>query len=250
MKTRAIIIEDEKLTADRLEQLVHSHTEVDVTANLSSMKSAVQWLQQNPLPDIVFLDIQLGDGSGFDVLDAIDAYPHVIFTTAFDQYVMEAFKHNSLDYLLKPVQVEELQTAVQKFDKVRPEVDVSSAFDQLNVRLFKKYKRKFLVKIGMKYRSVSIEEIGYFHSQDSVTYLCSKGGNFWIIDQSLEELESLLDPQSFFRINRHMIISENQISSIDSYFNSRLSLELMPAFAGDVIVSREKVKAFKNWLDE
>ena len=250
MKTRAIIIEDEKLTADRLEQLVHSHTEVEIIANLGSKKSAVQWFQQNSLPDIVFLDIQLGDGSGFDVLDTIDSYPHVIFTTAFDQYVMEAFKHNSLDYLLKPVKPKDLQAAVEKFDKVRPEAEVATAFEQLNVQLFKKYKRKFLVKIGMKYRSVSIDEIGYFHSQDSITYLCSKGGNSWIIDQSLDELESLLDPQTFFRINRHMIVSENQISSIDSYFNSRLSLELMPSYDGDVIVSREKVKVFKQWLDE
>ena len=250
MSIRAIIVEDEKLTAQRLEKLVHTHTEIEIIANLSSKKSAVSWLKENKLPEIIFLDIQLGDGTGFDVLDSIDSYPHVIFTTAFDQYIMEAFRHNSLDYLLKPVQPDDLTRAVEKYDKIHSATEISHAFDQLNAHLFKKYKRKFLVKIGMKYRSVSIDEIGYFHSQDSVTYLCSKGGNSWIIDQSLEELESLLDPQSFFRINRHMIVNENQISSIDSYFNSRLTLELMPSYSGDVIVSREKVKAFKNWLDE
>jgi len=250
MNTRAIIVEDEKLTAERLEMLVHKHTNVEIVAKLYSMKSAVNWIQQNILPEIIFLDIQLGDGTGFDVLEAIDAYPHVIFTTAFDQYVLEAFKHNSLDYLLKPVKPEELTVAVQKFDKVKPKNELSTAFDHLNAHIFKKFKRKFLVKIGLKYRSVSVDEIGYFHSQDSITYLCSKGGNSWIIDHTLDELESLLDPQSFFRINRHIIVKEDRIASIDSYFNSRLSLELDPSHKEDAIVSREKVKAFKNWLDE
>jgi len=250
MRTRAIIIEDEKLTAHRLETLVHEHTEVEIIANLYSMKSAISWLQQNALPEIIFLDIQLGDGTGFDVLDSIDAYPHVIFTTAFDKYVLEAFKHNSVDYLLKPIKPEDLTAAVEKFEKVRPSADLTVAFEQLNKHLFKVYKRKFLVKVGLKYRSVTVDEIAYFDSRESITYLFSKGGNSWIIDHSLDELESLLDPQYFFRINRHMIVKEDQISSIDSYFNSRLSLELEPGFKGDAIVSREKVKAFKMWLDE
>lgn len=249
MSIRAIIVEDEKLTAERLEKLVYKHTNVLIEANLYSTKSAIEWLKNNTLPDVIFLDIQLGDGTGFDVLDSIDAYPHVIFTTAFDQYVLKAFKHNSLDYLLKPVKPEDLQAAVQKLDKVRSTTSASTAFDHLNASIFKKYKRKFLVKIGLKYRSVSIDEISYFHSQDSITYLRSKEGNSWIIDHSLDDLDALIDPQFFFRINRHMIVKEDQINSIDSYFNSRLSLELIPAFNEDAIVSREKVKAFKHWLD-
>ncbi len=250
MKISAIIIEDEKLTAERLEQLVESNTEVKILATLSSMKSSIKWLKENSLPEIIFLDIQLGDGTGFDVLDSIDSYPHVIFTTAFDQYILEAFKHNSLDYILKPVQPDDLIRAVEKYDKIHSSTELSHTFDQLNAHLFKKFKRKFLVKIGLKYRSVGIDEIAYFQSQDSITYINSTEGNSWIIDNSLDELENLLDPQLFFRVNRHTIVKEDRIATIDSYFNSRLSLELNPSCSENVIVSREKVKKFKEWLDE
>ncbi|MEQ9405436.1 MAG: LytTR family DNA-binding domain-containing protein [Cyclobacteriaceae bacterium] len=250
MKVTGLIIEDEKLTAERLESLVHTYTEVDIIERLYSVKSAVKWLQKNELPQIIFLDIQLGDGTGFDILREIDSWPHVIFTTAFDQYALEAFKYNSLDYLLKPVKPEELKNAVEKLYRIKRNPDMSDMMDQLDARLFKKYKRKFLVKSGLKFKSVSTEQISCFYSKESCTYLRSDEGQSWIIDHTLDELQSLLDPQNFFRVNRHVLINEGKISSIDSYFNSRLLVGIDPPFEEDIVVSREKVKQFKSWLDE
>lgn len=250
MKVDSIIIEDEKLTADRLEKLVHEQTDLQVVKKLFSVKSATEWLQRNALPEVIFLDIQLGDGTGFDVLDEIDAWPSIIFTTAFDQYVMEAFKYNSVDYLLKPIKPEELKKSVDKLRNIHNHADLSMVVDQLNNRLFKKYKKKFLVKIGTKYKSVSTEHTACFYSKESCTYLRSQSGESLIIDRTLDELETLLDPKSFFRINRHIIINEEKITAINSYFNGRLMLETSPEFEEEMIVSREKVRAFKQWLDE
>lgn len=250
MSINGIIIEDEELTAERLENLVSEHTDVTIIARLSSVKSAMQWLDQNENPDILFLDIQLGDGTGFDILQHIDTWPHVVFTTAFDQYVLEAFKYNSLDYLLKPIKAEDLKRAVQKLQHIQKGIDLSGVIDHLNSQLFKKFKRKFLVKTGLKYRSVSVDEISCFYSKESVTHIRSSDGNSWIVDYTLDEVESIVDPQQFFRINRHILVKEDGIASINSYFNSRLLLEIKPPFEGELIVSREKVKLFKQWLEE
>lgn len=247
---QAIIIEDEILTAKRLEKLVQEHTEVEIIESLHSVKSSVQWLSKHPKPEIIFLDIQLGDGSGFDVLESIGDFPFVIFTTAFDQYAIDAFKYNSVDYLLKPVKVEELQRSVDKYKKIRTNQELPEIIDQLKTQLFKKYKQKFLIKTGEKYHSIELEQIAYFYSEDGYSYLQTKEEKSHIVDHTLDELSVLLDPQLFFRINRHMIISSQQIESIDAFFNNRLMLKLKPDFKDDVIVSREKVKAFKQWLDE
>lgn len=246
---RAIIIEDETLTADRLDALLKKHTPVQVITHLHSVKSATEWLQTNDLPDLIFLDIQLGDGTGFDVLDKIDAFPHIIFTTAFDQYVMEAFKFNSIDYLLKPIKPEELIRAVEKFEKIQPRTDLPQLLDTLGAQLLRRYKRKFLVKIGQKFQSIAVDEIAYFYSHDSCTYIKTKSGQARIIDPALDELEQLIDPANFFRVNRHVLVRADHITAIDTYFNNRLILDLTPAFDGQVIVSREKVRAFKDWLD-
>lgn len=247
---QAIVIEDEILTAKRLTKMVHEHTDIEIIENLHSVKSAVNWLSQHSKPDIIFLDIQLGDGSGFDVLESIGEFPFVIFTTAFDQYAIDAFKYNSVDYLLKPIKVEELLRAVEKFNKIRSNQDLPEIIDQLKNQLFKKYKQKFLIKTGEKYHSIELEKVAYFYSEEGYSYLQTKDAKSHIVDHTLDELSSLLDPQLFFRINRHMIISSQQINSIDTFFNNRLILQLNPKFSEDVLVSREKVKAFKNWLDE
>lgn len=250
MKVDAIIIEDEKLTADRLEKQINEQTDLQVVQKLFSVKSGIEWLQRNPLPEVIFLDIQLGDGTGFDVLEEIDAWPSIIFTTAFDQYVLEAFKYNSVDYLLKPVKPEELKKAVEKLQNIHRHTGLSAVVDQLNSQLFKKYKRKFLVKTGTKYKSITVEETSCFYSKDSCTYLRSESGESLILDQTLDQLVPLLDPKSFFRINRHIIVNADKIAGINSYFNGRLLLETEPVFEEEMIVSREKVKAFKQWLDE
>lgn len=249
MNPKAIIIEDETLTAERLAKLLEKHTNVNVITQLHSVKSAVKWLSQNELPDLLFLDIQLGDGTGFDILESIDAFPHIIFTTAFDQYTLEAFKFNSIDYLLKPIKPEDLERAVGKFEKLQPRTDLPDIISQLNTQLFRKYKNKFLVKIGLKFQSIAVDAIGYFYSEDGCTYLRTHDNHSIIIDQSLDELELLLDPIEFFRVNRQIMTKSSQIMAIDSYFNNRLILSLKPPFEQKVIVSREKVRSFKDWLD-
>ncbi len=245
----ALIIEDEKYSADRMIELVKKHTSLNVTDVLYSVDSAKKWLDANSLPDIIFLDIQLGDGTGFDILDYMEAsFPFIVFTTAFDEYTLKAFKYNSIDYLLKPIKPKELEAAVKKFERVNS-TELASKIEDLRKDILRGFRSKFLIKTGLKYRSVTVQEIAYFYSTDGTTYLRTGESESLIVDQSLETIETSLDPEQFFRINRHMIIKEDTIKSIDSFFNGRLSLELSPNFEESVIVSREKVKSFKQWLD-
>lgn len=245
----AIIIEDEQLTADRLKKLIIEHTSVKVIQTFYSVVSGKKWLAENEPPDILFLDIQLGDGTGFDILDALKSFPRVIFTTAFDKYVLDAFKYNSVDYLLKPVKSEDLVAAVEKLKKVQNQGDVGTIMSNLKSQLQGGYKKRFLVKTGHKFQSVPVEEIAYFYSESSTTYLRTVSGDSLIIDHSLDDLQKILNPDRYFRINRHMMICDDHIVTIDSYFNNRLLISLKPEFSTQVIVSREKVRAFKDWLD-
>ena len=245
----AVIIEDEKLTADRLNKLVNEHTSVKILHTFYSVNTAKEWFQKNECPDLLFLDIQLSDGTGFDILEAMETFPQVIFTTAFDKYVLEAFKYNSVDYLLKPIQSDKLVLAIEKLKKVRVQGDVSGMIDQLKLQLGNKYKQKFLVKTGLKYASIMVSDIAYFYSESSTTYLRTNAGESMIVDHSLDELEDLLDPTSFFRVNRHMMVCDLTIDSIDSYFNNRLLITVKPEYDENIIVSREKVRLFKEWLN-
>lgn len=230
-------------------ELVRSHTSLTVVDVLYSVATAKSWLDVNRVPDIIFLDIQLGDGTGFDILDHLkSSFPFIIFTTAFDEYTLRAFKYNSVDYLLKPIKPTELEAAVQKFERLNIE-ELSSKIEDLRNDLLKGFRSKFLIKTGLKYRSVATKEIAYFYSKEGTTYLRTDSAESMIVDQSLDMIESSLDPIRFFRINRHMIVKEDKIESIDSFFNGRLSLELVPGFEESVIVSRDKVKSFKQWLD-
>lgn len=247
----ALIVEDEDLTAERLHKLVTNQTSIHVVGLVHSVKEAKSWFSNNEMPDLIFLDIQLGDGSGFDVLDSIETFPHIIFTTAFDQYAVDAFKYNSVDYLLKPVKKEDLERAVEKLEKVNPSaIDVKSLISQLQSTNHKQYKEKFLVKVGLKYHSFHTHEIAYFYSEEGETYLKTKENKTNILDHTLDSLAKELNPSSFFRVNRHMIVSSDQILSIDSYFNNRLSIKVNPEFPEPIIVSRDRVKAFKKWMGE
>lgn len=245
----AIIIEDEKLTADRLHKLVSEHTSIHVLNCIYSVKSARKWLQENECPELLFLDIQLGDGTGFDVLESLETFPQVIFTTAFDKYVLDAFKYNSIDYLLKPIQSDKLVQAVEKLKKVSEKSDFTEVIGKLKSQLSSPYKQKFLVKTGLKYASIPVQDIAYFYSESSTTYLMTAKAEAMIVDHSLDELEELIDPMCFFRVNRHMLLCDKSIDSIDSYFNNRLLLSVKPSFDDHIIVSREKVRSFKDWLD-
>ncbi|WP_436515433.1 LytR/AlgR family response regulator transcription factor [Ekhidna sp. To15] len=246
---KALIIEDEKLTADRLNKMVAEHTSIRILNTFYSVNSATQWLQDNDCPDLIFLDIQLGDGTGFDILETLETFPQVIFTTAFDKYVLDAFKYNSVDYLLKPVQAEKLVKAIDKLEKVRSQEDFSKVIKNLKTQLSSPYKQKFLVKTGLKYASIHVQDIAYFYSESSTTYLQTYSGESMIVDHSLDELEGLMDPACFFRVNRHIMLCDKSITSIDSYFNNRLMVSVKPQYNENIIVSREKVRSFKSWLD-
>ncbi len=251
MKTKAIIVEDELLTAERLAKLIDELTDVEIIAQLNSVKNARRWLEANSLPDIIFLDIHLGDGSGFDVLNAVDGFPFVIFTTAYDKYTLEAFQYNSIDYLLKPIKPKELVKAVGKYEKLKHTNFKPKQLESLVQDLKKQYKSRFLFKVGSRYQQVLCEDIAYFFSHDGLNYARTKHTETYITDHNMDELETLLDPENFFRCNRGMILCNSYIKSIHAYFNSRLLLELVPKFEhGQVIVSRDKVKLFKEWLDQ
>lgn len=249
MKTRAIIIEDEQLSAERLHGLLKKQSQLEVVAMLQSVGEATDWLASNEIPDLLFLDIQLGDGTGLDVLNKIEAFPHVIFTTAFDQYVLEAFKYNSVDYLLKPIKEDALKDALDKYGKMHPNEGFHSVLNRLEAQLSGAYKEKFLVKIGSQLQSVPTKDIAYFFSKDGGTYIKTSSDKSLIIDLTLDELERVLGPKEFYRINRHLIVKYDHIAGIETYFNHRLILKLSPEHNQEAIVSRDKVKDFKTWLD-
>ncbi len=251
----ALIIEDERLSADRLKVLINKiDPEIVILDVLDSVSSARNWFRDNSPPDILFLDIQLNDGLGFDVLTELKIEIPVIFTTAYDNYAIKAFKFNSIDYLLKPIDESDLQHSIEKLRaQPRPAEPLSAGvgqdFGQLKKILTGDFKKRFLVKLGDQYRSVNIENAGYFYYQDGMTYLIANDGKKYPLDYTMDHVESLLHPLEFFRVNRKLILSIPCIKEIHSYFNSRLLLRLSPELADEVIVSRDRVADFKRWMD-
>jgi two-component system, LytTR family, response regulator len=253
---KALIIEDEPLAAERLEELIRKvDPSIVVTGRCDSVKVAVKWLQENPLPHLLFLDIQLGDGLSFEIFDQVDIRCPVIFTTAFDSYAIEAFRLHSMAYLLKPVKLEELEKAIAKY-KSSPYADSDAwarqhiAFDQVRHMLTREYKKRFLIKTGAHIKTVTTAEILYFFSLEKATFAALANGRTLLFDYTLEQLESLLDPESFFRINRKYIISLGAIADIISTSNYRLRLVLKNCDDQEILVSRERLQDFKSWLDK
>ncbi len=247
-----IIIEDEKPAA----RLLHRKVEkmgLKVVTLLHSVEESVQWFQNNVHPDLIFLDIQLSDGLSFEIFESIDIKSAVIFTTAYDEYALRAFKLNSIDYLLKPIDEEDLEAAVNKF-KARNSVtpNLSLDFDMIKRMLVnpidRTFKRRFTIKMGQQLKMIPIEEVECFYSENKGTYLHTFDNRNYLLDTTLEQLETELDPNDFFRVSRKFIIPMKGIKEIQIYSNSRLKV-VLPTFNEDeVIVSREKVTDFKNWL--
>ena len=247
----AIIIEDEKPAARRLLKLLDSY-DIDIIGTLHSLQDAKDWLLNNPHPDLMFLDIQLSDGLSFELFKGLTINSAIIFTTAYDEYALKAFKLNSIDYLLKPIDKAELKSAIEKFKKQYKPVslryeDLQSIFNQKNEETH--YKERFTVKVGDHLKVFEINEIDCFISQHKTSYLVNKQGRQYPLEKSLEDLEGLLSPKQFFRINRAFIIHINSLKDIVSYSNSRLRLFLKQEMDEVIIVSRERVKDFKAWLD-
>ncbi|WP_433832872.1 LytR/AlgR family response regulator transcription factor [Flavobacterium anhuiense] len=251
-----LIIEDEKPAA-RLLQRKLEKLDVKVETMLHSVEEAVQWFENNSHPDLIFLDIQLSDGLSFEIFEKIDIKSAIIFTTAYDEYALKAFKLNSIDYLLKPIDEDDLETAVSKFKSRLPKVAAESSnmqldFEQIRQMLSnpfeKTYKKRFTVKIGQHLKVITTEEIECFFSENKGTYIHTYDNRDYLIDSTLEILEQELDKKDFFRVSRKFIVPLKAIKEIQVYTNSRLKV-ILPTYKEDeVIVSREKVQDFKSWL--
>ena len=251
-----IIIEDEKPAA-RLLQRKLQKLDVEAIAMLHSVAESLEWFSKNEQPDLIFLDIQLSDGLSFEIFEKIEIRSAVIFTTAYDEYALKAFKLNSIDYLLKPIDEEELQVAVLKFRErfIKLETapqSLSLDFEQIKKMLSrtdqKSYKKRFTVKIGQYLKVISNDEIECFFSENKGTYIHTFDNRNYLIESTLESLEQEMDPADFFRISRKYIVSLKAIKEIVMYGNSRLKV-ILPSYKEDeVIVSREKVTEFKGWI--
>ena len=254
---KVLIIEDEKPAAKRLERLVLAQREnTEVLGKLDSVKSSVNWFTHNEQPDLVFMDIQLADGLSFEIFEHVQITAPIIFTTAYDEYALKAFKVNSIDYLLKPIDEDELEGALQKLDQLKPAGPAESAslnsLDQISKAvslLTRQYKNRFIIKIGEHIKAVSIDDIHFFFSRDKATYCTTEEGKSYLLDYPIQELTSMVDPEKFFQINRKYIVSLKAIKDMVSFSNSRLKIILKNSDDDDVIVSRERVQDFKQWLD-
>ena len=251
-----LLIEDEPQAAQRLEKLIKSIVPAaNVLTKLDTVKSAVQWLSTHPSPDLIFMDIQLGDGISFLIFDRVAVTAPVIFTTAYDEYALRAFKVNSIDYLLKPVDEESLKGALKKYESLTTAQTLSAEQMIESVRLAmemlsKKYKERFVIKVGEHLKSVEVTEILCFYSLEKTTFAQTKEGRKYILDFTLDQLIELVDPKRYFRINRKYIVAMEGIQDMISYTNSRIKLVLRGCDDGDIIVARERVQEFKDWLDQ
>jgi DNA-binding LytR/AlgR family response regulator len=249
---KILIIEDENPAAKRLIALIKDQVpECEIYGNLDTVTSAVAWLNSHPEPDLIFMDIQLADGISFEIFEKIKVTAPIIFCTAYDQYAIRAFKHNSIDYLLKPVEPEELQQALNKFRAGRKQSSVT--LDQIKHLLHpvpKTYKNRFLVKTGERMQTVEIQEVAFFYSEDKVTLLQTQQGKKYILDYTLDELEAMVDPEQFFRLNRKYISAIQAIKEVFTYSNSRLKIHLANCADNDILISRERMGLFKRWLGQ
>ena len=248
-----IIIEDEKPAARRLSRLLEE-LDVQVSVMLHSVEESINWFQNNAHPDLIFLDIQLSDGLSFEIFEEIEVRSAIIFTTAFDEYALQAFKLNSIDYLLKPIDDEDLEVAVKKYKSLKPEPQkLALDFDDIKKLLVnpleREYKKRFTVKVGQHLKIINADEVECFYSENKGTYAATAEGRNYLLDTTLEHLESELEPKVFFRVSRKFYVNINHIKDIISYTNSRLQIKLNHFSEQEIIVSRERVRDFKLWLE-
>lgn len=252
-----VIIEDEARTARQLERMLKKYdASIHILAQLPSVKESVAWFSeqgngQSPPLDLTFLDIHLEDGLAFRIFDQLNLTIPVIFTTAYDEYVLKAFKVNSVDYLLKPVEYDELVAAIEKFKATRSQPvlpDLKALVQLMQKPASNTFKERFMVSIGTKIHSVEVADIAYFYSEDKATFLITKGGQLLPLEYSLDQVSGLLNPTHFFRVNRQLIIGRTAIQSVHAYSAGKLKLDVLPVSRQDVFVSTSRQSEFKDWL--
>jgi DNA-binding LytR/AlgR family response regulator len=249
-----LIVEDEELAQKKLQKTLAA---IDSTAKVvgitDSIQSTVEWLQSNNSADLILMDIELADGQSFEVFNLVEVKAPVIFTTSYDEYALKAFKVNSVDYLLKPIQTEDLQAALTKYKKLseakKSDVNIESLVKQIQQQLQPKdFRKRFLVKHAQKLVSVDVDEIAFFYSDGRLNFFKTADNKKYVVDYTMDELEDMLDGEKFFRISRSFYVSIASIDKIDDYFGNRLILQLKPVVDKEALVSREKVSDFKRWM--
>jgi DNA-binding LytR/AlgR family response regulator len=245
---KILLIEDELPAAKQLSKmLLHEDSNITIIEVLDSVEASVRWLKNYPAPDAIFMDIQIADGLSFDIFTQVNITCPVIFTTAFDQYAIKAFRVAAIDYLLKPIDPDDLHAAMLRLrEKVQEKTnDFTKMLDFLQK---KPIKERFLVKKGHGFVSIETADIAYFFAEGGIVQAMLSDGHKYIIEHTLEEIEQQLNGQDFFRINRKMLLHDKSIVKIQQHFNSRLKLEIAPVFNEEIFVARERVQAFKTWL--
>ncbi len=250
---KILIIEDEELAVKKLQKtLIAVDSNCTVVGITDSIKSSVEWLKENPSPDLILMDIELADGQSFAIFNSVEVKAPVIFTTSYDEFALKAFKVNSIDYLLKPVQKDDLQAALNKFHSLKkadPAVNLDHLVQVLQQKLQpREYRKRFLVKNGQKLVSIDVSDIAYFYSDGRLNFFKTTDNKKFVIDYTMDELEEMLNPELYFRISRSFFVTIDSIDKIDDYFGHRLILQLKPSIDREVLVSREKVSDFKRWM--
>lgn len=252
---RILIIEDELLAAEKIIGYVKEiFPEAQISGHIKSISEGIKWFGQNAEPDVIISDIMLADGLCFDIYKEQPISCPVIFTTAYDEYAIRAFEVNSVDYLLKPISKQKLEESLKKisFDNQAQQaanIDFSKLAELLQAST-QTYKSRFLVKVGQKIKAVPASKIAYFYSQDKLSFLITHQKDKFPVDHSLEEIDGMLDPKDFFRINRKYIIHIDSVKEIHPYFKGRLKLQLLPETKDGIVISSEKTPSFKAWLDQ
>ncbi|GAB3523638.1 LytR/AlgR family response regulator transcription factor [Emticicia fontis] len=259
----ALIVEDEALSVRRLKKIINEITsEIHVIGVTDSIEDTVDWLETNRAnknadPDLIFLDIELSDGQSFEIFNRTEVKSTVIFTTSYDEYALQAFKVNSIDYLLKPVHRDDLQRSLNKYEALKatpaqPAQDslsgIKKLLEELKIHSTPEYRERFLVKQNQKLLSIEVGEIAYFFTDERYSFFTTHTNQKFLVDYTLDEIAETLDPSRFFRINRGMILTHKAVEKMEPYFGNRLALSLRPAHGKQALVSREKVADFKNWM--
>lgn len=252
---KIIIVEDELHNFRLLKGMVNEiRPSWEIIRHFESVKKTVAWLSENPAPDLIFLDIQLGDGNCFSIFDQVEVSSMVIFTTAYNEYALQAFEVNSIDYLLKPIKENRLKEAIKKFErisKIPNNISNQLDYDELLKSLIngeKKYRKRFLIAGATSFSKINTENIGLFYTENRLTYAVTFDGKEHIIDQTMEKLEEQLDPDVFFRANRSTILNSDAVLKLENYFGGKLFVQLVNPLKEKITISRLKATEFKNWL--